>query len=112
MKINYFLSVLALLVGALIAYGFCAADAPLLQTIVSVVLSTVFLLIGMGVSIEGQPRATMLVKTLASTVFLFLLILNIFLTGLHVGESFYIIINGILTLLAVTLLYLIIRAKP
>ena len=93
MKTNYFLAVIALLVGALIVYGFCAAGAPALQTAV-------------------KPRATLLVKSVALTLFLLLLILNIVLTGLHVGQTLYIIVNGVLTLVAATIVYLIIRAKP
>ena len=111
MKTNYFLAVIALLVGALIVYGFCAAGAPALQTAVSGVLCTAFLVVGMALSVEGQPRATLLVKSVALTLFL-LLILNIVLTGLHVGQTLYIIVNGVLTLVAATIVYLIIRAKP
>ena len=112
MNTNYFLAVIALLVGALIVYGFCAAGAPALQTAVSGVLCTAFLVVGMALSVEGQPRATLLVKSVALTLFLLLLILNIVLTGLHVGQTLYIIVNGVLTLVAATIVYLIIRAKP
>ena len=52
MKTNYFLAVIALLVGALIVYGFCAAGAPALQTAVSGVLCTAFLVVGMALSVE------------------------------------------------------------
>ena len=69
-------------------------------------------MLGMALSVEGQPRATLLVKSVALTLFLLLLILNIVLTGLHVGQTLYIIVNGVLTLVAATIVYLIIRAKP
>ena len=112
MKTNYFLTVVALLAGALIVYGFCAAGAPLLQTTVSGVVCTAFLVVGMALSVEGQPRATLLVKSVALTLFLLLLIFNIVLTGLNVGQTPYIIVNSVLTLAAATVVYLIIRAEP
>ena len=111
MKTNYFLTVVALLAGALIVYGFCAAGAPLLQTTVSGVVCTAFLVVGMALSVERQ-RATLLVKSVALTLFLLLLILNIVLTGLNVGQTLYIIVNSVLTLAAATVVYLIIRAEP
>ena len=112
MKTNYFLAVIALLVGALIVYGFCAAGAPLLQTAVSGALCTAFLVVGMAFSVKEQPRTTMLMKCLALTFFLLLLILNVVLTLLRVGEVFYVISNSVLTLVAATVVYLIIRVEP
>lgn len=112
MKTNYFLAVIALLLGALIAYGFCAAGAPALQTAVSGMLCTAFLVVGMALSVKGEPRATLLVKSVSLTLALLLLILNIVLTGLHVGQAFYIIVNGVSTLVAATIIYLITRSKP
>ncbi|GEM_PF-2725492 len=111
MKTNFFLAVIALLIGALIVYGFCVAGAPALQTAVSGVLCTALLVVGMAISVKGEPRTTLLVKCVTLTLALLLLILNIALTGLHVGQAFYIIVNGVLTLVAATIIYLITRAK-
>lgn len=111
MKANLFLALLALLVGALIIYGFYAAGAGTLQTAVSGTLCTLFLAAGMSLSIEGFPRTTILVKTVAHGFFLLLLLLNILLTVTGIGQIAYIITNGLLTLAALTIIYLIIHSK-
>ena len=82
-----------------------------MQTAVSGVLCTALLVVGMAISVKGEPRTTLLVKCVTLTLALLLLILNIALTGLHVGQAFYIIVNGVLTLVAATIIYLITRAK-
>lgn len=112
MKTNFFLAVIALLIGALIVYGFCTAGAPAVQTTVSGVLCTALLVVGMALSIKGEPRATLLMKCVSLTLALLLLILDIALTVLHVGQAIYVIVNGVSLLVAVTVVYLITRAKP
>ncbi len=111
MKANLFLATIALLAGALIGYAFYAAGAGTLQVAVSGILCTLFLVAGMSLSVEGFPRTTILVRTATLVFFFAFLLLNILLTVVHIGQSAYIIINGLLTLAAAVIVYLILRSK-
>ncbi len=111
MKINIVLTLIAVLLGALIGYAFYAAGASLMVTIGGGVLCTLFLAGGMGLSYERYPRTSMLLKITSICAFLLMLVLNIICGVLDAGTAPYVITNGLITLLFVTILYLLCRSK-
>jgi len=107
MKINPFLTLCALLIGALIFYGFHAAEVSLLYAVTTSVVSTVALAVSLGVRYEDDARHSMLLKTVSLLLLFVSLPLNFVFAWFGAADAVVIITNGLLLLVWVIVVYLL-----
>lgn len=111
MKINVFMTILALAASALVGYAFHASGCDALQTSISTILFAIFLVMGMGVSFEQYPRTTMLVKVTCIVLLVVALMLDIALIAFEVSAPTFVITNGLLAIGAAAICYSLIQSK-
>ncbi len=109
MKINPFLTLCALLIGGLIFYGFYAADVSLLYSLTTTVVSTIALVLLLGIGLDGNARYSTLLKTVAFLLLLVSLPLNCIFAWLGAVDAAVIITNGLLLLVGAIAVYLLIK---
>lgn len=111
MKVNMFMTVLAMLASALVGYAFYASGCDTLQTIVSTIMFAIYIVTGMGLSVEQYPRTSMLIKVTAFTLLVITLIADIILIVAEASEPTFIIVNGIVLVIALALGYMLYNSK-
>ncbi len=111
MKINPFLTLCALLIGGLLFYGFHAADVSLLYSSTAAVVSTIALILLLGIGLDGDSRHSTLLKTVAFLLLLVSLPLNCVFAWFGAAEAVVIITNGVLLLVGAIAVYLLIKVN-
>ena len=101
MKCNVFLTIIAILLAALIGYGFYAAN----KTETYVLLLTVG---SMGISTIGRTGGAN-IKVLSGIFFILFIISNLVFAFTTIKIAPYIIVNGMLGLIYATIVYKIIK---
>ena len=109
MKVNPFLTLCALLIGGLIFYGFHAAGVSLLYSLTAAVVSTIALILLLGIGFDGDARYSTLLKTVSFLLLLVSLPLNCLFAWLGAAEAAVIITNGLLLLVWAIAVYLLIK---
>ena len=111
MKVNVFMTILALLASALVVYVLFSQDCTALQISVYSLLFALFAVTGMGISIKDYPRSTILLKT-ASFVFLaIVLVLDTVLIKANASSTAFVLTNGIMAIVALATGYIIFNSK-
>ena len=113
MKINFVLTLIAIAVSLLIAYGlysFHDSENKILLSSGSFVFLATTLLMTIGVSFE-QSRTTTNVRVVSGIFFTISLISNIIFSFFKFSTPSYVITNGILLLLFILIAYSINRVK-
>lgn len=111
MKINVFMTILALVASALVGYAFYISGCSALQIGVSTALFAIFLEIGIGISIERYPRTSILLKVTSLIFLIAALVLDIILIALAVSQSTFIIANGLFAVVAALVFYNLYNTK-
>lgn len=111
MKVNVFMTLLAVAASALIGYTFYASGCSTLQIWVCTLIVALLLVTGMGLSLAGYPRSTMLLKVSAFVMLLVSLILNVILIATEVAPTGFIITNGLFVVVTLALGYLLCQSK-
>ena len=111
MKINFFLLVIALIVGGLMYYSFSAFEADVLSRACEAVSCTLALVSALAISITGCPRETVMFKTWASIWFVVALLVNILFIVFKGMPKTVIITNCLLFVGGILGLYFIYKAS-
>ena len=114
MKVNLFLSFIALLFGALMSYLIYFTVAPVQQGGLYALGSGVAMscaLIGGGLSVNGQPRLSVNIKVLSAVVFIIFLVFGFVLTLLNISLPTFMVINALVLLVYISAVYKISRVK-
>ena len=113
MKIDFIKTLIAFGVSALIAYGFYSfhhsenSQLLVVTSFIELFIASFFVL---GLRFE-QPRTTSNVRVVTSIFFFVFLITNIVFSFFAFSKHSYIIINGLLLLIAILIVYSIFKAK-
>ena len=113
MKINFVLTIIAIAVSLLIAYGlysFHDSENKILLSAGSFVFLATTLILTIGTSFE-LPRTTTNVRVLSGIFFAVALISNLIFTFIAFSIPSYVITNGILLLVFILISYSINKAK-
>ena len=110
MKTNVFLTILAILLGALIFYAFYISTDSLLRSGIISATCTLSLIGWMGLSLKDSPRSTVMFKMTAGTFFFIFLVMNICFVWLTVSLPVLIIANSVLFILELIVLYAVVKA--
>jgi len=113
MKINFVQMIIAVAVSLLIAYGlFCFHDSEnkILLSVGSFIFLASTLILTLGTSFE-LPRTTTNVRVVSGIFFVIALISSLIFTFINFAIPTYIITNGILFLVFVSVVYSIQKAK-
>jgi hypothetical protein len=113
MKINFLQTIIAIAMSLLIAYGifsFHVFENKLLLSTGSFVFLSASLILTMGTSFE-LPRTTTNVRVVSGIFFIMALISNLVFTFIDFTVPSYVIINGILLLVFISIAYSIIKSK-
>lgn len=113
MKINFVQTIIAIVVGLLIAYGlysFHGSENKILLSAGSFVFLATTLVLSIGISFE-LPRTTTNVRVISGIFFAVALISNLIFTFINFSVPSYVIINGILLLVFIFIAYSINKAK-
>jgi hypothetical protein len=113
MKINFLQTIIAIAMSLLIAYGifsFHVFENKLLLSTGSFVFLSASLILTMGTSFE-LPRTTTNVRVVSGIFFIMALISNLVFTFIDFTVPSYVIINGILLLVFISIEYSIIKSK-
>lgn len=111
MKVNIFMTILALAASALVGYAFYASGCTTLHTVVSTVLFAIFLEMGLGLSVKEDPRTSILLKVTSFIFLIAALVLDIILIALAVSQSTFIIANGLFAVVAALVFYNLYNTK-
>lgn len=111
MKVNIFMTILALAASALVGYAFYASGCAAIYTSISTSLFAIFLVTGMGISIEESPRSSTLIKVTCFTMLVLTLILDLILIACHVSNPTFIITNGLIAIVAMTICYMLYKSN-
>lgn len=111
MKVNVFMGILALIATAIVGYAFYASGCNALQISISTLMFAIYIISGMSLSVEQYPRSSMLIKVTAFTMLVITLIADIILIAADANESVFIIINGLLLVIALSLGYMLYNSK-
>lgn len=111
MKVNVFMGILALLATAIVGYAFYAAGCNALQTTISTLMFAVYIITGMSLKVEAYPRTSVLIKVTAFTFLAFTLIADIILIALDANGPLFVIINGVILVVALALGYMLYNSK-
>ena len=106
MKINVVPLICAVVISALICYGFYAATEIPFYAVVSAVASVATLAGAMGID-YGESRKNVNIRVSLVSAFLILTVYNIIAASLHLQEYISVIVNGIVLVLAALIAYLI-----
>ncbi len=107
MKINPFLTLCALLIGGLIFYGFHAADDSLLYAVTTSVVSSIALVVALGVRYEDDARHSTLLKIVSFLLLFVSLSFNFVFAWFGVADVVVIITNGLLLIVWAIVVYLL-----
>lgn len=113
MKINLAQTVIAFGISILIAYGlysFHHGENKILLSVGSFLFLSVSLILSLGLNFE-EPRTTTNIKIVSIIFFFVALTSNVIFNFLKFSEAGYIIINGLLILIYISIVYAIFRAK-
>jgi hypothetical protein len=111
MKVNIIMTILALVASALVGYAFHSSGCEVLHTVISTVLFAIFMVVGMGISLEQYPRSSMLIKVTCFVIMILTLILDIILIAFKVSDPTFVITNGLLAVAAFALCYMLYQSK-
>lgn len=109
MKINVFLLVIALFIGALVFYCFHILGQTFSLNLLGTGACTIALVAAMGIKLKAAPRETTMFKTSAIICFCLLLIINFLSVLFNAGLEVTIILNCVLVLSGILVLYFIYR---
>lgn len=107
MKINLFLSIIALLLGGLIFYGFYNFGQDLPINAVEAGICTIALIPAMGIRLKNCPRETTMFKTFSILWFFLLFVINSLFVVFNAGISTLVILNGLIFIGGILVLYFI-----
>ncbi len=113
MKINFVQTIIAIAASLLIAYGlysFHDSKNKILLSAGSFVFLAIALVLSIGISFE-LPRTTTNVRVLSGLFFAMGLISNLIFSSINFSVPSYVIINGILLLVFISLVYAINKVK-
>ena len=113
MKLNFLQTIIAIAMSLLIAYGlycFHAFENKLLLSAGSFAFLSATLILTMGANFEF-PRTTTNVRVVSGIFFIIALISNLIFTFIDFSTPSYIIINGLLLLVFISIAYSIIKSK-
>jgi hypothetical protein len=113
MKINFIQTIIGIAMSLLITYGlysFHIFENKLLLSVGSFVLLSATLILTLGTSFE-LPRTTTNVRVVSGIFFFVALISNLIFTFIDFSIPSYIIINGILLLVFISIAHSIIKSK-
>lgn len=113
MRFDFIQTAIALSISILIAYGFynfCIPQNIIVVSIGSFIFFGLSLVFTLGVRFE-LPRTTAIVKTLSGIFFFVGLLSNFIFSIIGFSDSTYIIFNGILLLIYISIAYAIVLAK-
>ena len=111
MKINVFMTILALAASALVGYAFHASGCDALQTSLSTILFALFLVMGMGVSFEQYHRTSTLVKVTCFALLVVTMLIDIALIAFEVSVPAFVITNGLIAIGAAAVCYMLYQSK-
>ena len=113
MKINFVQTIIAIAVSLLIAYGlysFHNSENKIIISIGSFIFLAITLVLTIGASFE-LPRTTTNIRAVSGIFFVIGLISNLMFNFWNFSIPSYVIINGILLLVFISIAYSINRAK-
>ena len=112
MKLNIFLSCIAVVVSGLVFYGLYEANQEkLIYPITATVVSLLLLVFTMGISLSDYPRSTMMMKTTTGIFWFIALIMNILFVVFDVSNVVLIISNALLLAICSSVAYGISKSK-
>lgn len=114
MKINFFLALIALLFGVLMAYLLYLTVNPVQQGGMYALTSGVAMssaLIGGSIRVDGQPRLSVNIKVLSGMIFTIFLVIGFVLTYLNISLTTFVVVNALILLIYISALYNISRVK-
>jgi len=114
MKVNTFLTLIALVLSALLGYWvYSVAEADTHATlagVLSAICLAIPLILGFGVSYQTSA-AIVNVRTISCVLFLLMLILHFYYANTGISMPSYVIINGILVCIYLAIIYAILKSK-
>ena len=113
MKIKVVPAIVAVLLSALIAYGFWnfhAFENKILLAVGGFVFCVSTLFFTFGINFE-LPRTTTNIRFLSITFFIIALVSNLIFCFVNFSIPLYVILNGILLLIFVVIVYSIVKVK-
>lgn len=111
MKVNPFMTIISLLIGALVFFIFYKISDEWLISLVNILLPTIALAFALGVSFVNRPRITTIIKMISGIFFTALLFINIGLYLFSVDISTYIIVDGLISIGGIISIYTIAKSK-
>lgn len=112
MKLNLFLSCIAVVISGLVFYGLYEMnEEKLIYPITATAVNLILLVCTMGVSFEGYPRGTTMMKTATGIFWVIALAMNILFTIFEVPNVVLIIANVLLLSISMTVVYGISKSK-
>ena len=114
MKVNFVLTLIALVISSLLGYWvYSVADTDVHATMAGVFSTLCFaipLIIGTGISFNTSASQVN-IKALSWVLFILMLIMHFYYASNGVAMPYYVLINGILICIYVAIVYGIIRSK-
>jgi len=113
MKINFVQTIISVAVSLLIAYGlysFHDSENKILLSVGSFIFFATTLTLTMGTNFT-LPRTTANIRVVSGIFFVIALVSNLIFTFINFFVPSYIIVNGILLLVFISVVYSIYRAK-
>ena len=113
MKINFVQTIISVAVSLLIAYGlysFHDSENKILLSVGSFIFFATTLTLTMGTNFN-LPRTTANIRVVSGIFFVIALVSNLIFTFINFSVPSYIIVNGILLLVFISVVYSIYRAK-
>ena len=112
MKLNLFLSFIAVVVSGLVFYGLYEMNQEkLIYPIVAAAVNVILLVFTMGVSFEAYPRSSIMLKTATGVFWFIALIMNILFVVFNVSNVVLIISNVLILSICSAIVYGIFKAK-
>jgi len=112
MRLNLFLSCIAVVVSGLVFYGLYEMNQEkLIYPIVAAAVNVILLVFTMGVSFDKYPRSTVMVKTATGVFWFIALIMNILFVVFEVSNVVLIIANVLILTICASITYGIFKAK-
>lgn len=112
MKLNLFLSCIAVVVSGLVFYGLYEMNQEkLIYPIIAAAVNVILLVFTMGVSFEEFPRSTVMVKTTTGIFWFIALVMNILFVVFEVQNVVLIIANVLILSICAAIAYGIFKAK-
>ncbi|NDV80452.1 hypothetical protein [Bacteroides sp. 51] len=112
MKLNLFLSIIAVVVSGLVFYGLYEVNnEKLIYPITATVVNVALLVFTMGVSFEGYPRSTTMAKTSTGIFWFIALVMNVLFVVFEAPNVVLIITNVLLLSICAAVVYGILKSK-